>query len=414
MKYSLIGRRGVLGVAGAFMLPAATARAQGAGVALVIGNSKYQWEAQLPNVRRDAPDIAKRFQAMGFKTELLQDLGRDAMKAAIEKWGAASQGAGTAAFYFAGHGANWGRQTFLVPADVDLSNPSVAESLTPTNAVGTAASGAASRLVILDACRNNPADGWRQVQAQRGAVVNENRTGGDSLPKTLVMFSTAPGRVALDGPAGQNSPFAAALMRQLDAPTVDLRALPGKLRRDLLIATEGRQVLFDRSTLQDSLTMKGARLPDAANKSGWAADPSKIVDLPNAYAFARENRFPIPEGLIAHRPPGASRDARMIGSFKYASRYKIGNTPGLMIVMSIEEGSTAEIILAGISEIGPFWRFVTAKLTGGQLEFVPRDNAGKQIWAWKDASSGSLSVFSESVGGQDNRPYSTTFTRLDG
>ena len=196
MKYSLIGRRGVLGVAGAFMLPAATARAQGAGVALVIGNSKYQWEAQLPNVRRDAPDIAKRFQAMGFKTELLQDLGRDAMKAAIEKWGAASQGAGTAAFYFAGHGANWGRQTFLVPADVDLSNPSVAESLTPTNAVGTAASGAASRLVILDACRNNPADGWRQVQAQRGAVVNENRTGGDSLPKTLVMFSTAPGRVA--------------------------------------------------------------------------------------------------------------------------------------------------------------------------------------------------------------------------
>jgi len=416
-RYGVIGRRTLLGAAGGLALsaPAIRALAQaGAGVALVIGNSKYQWEAQLPNVKRDVPDIAKRFQAMGFKTELVQDVGRQAMQAAIEKWAAASKGAGTAAFYFAGHGANWGRQTFLVPADADLSNPSVAESLTPTNAVGAAASGAASRLVILDACRNNPADGWRQVQAQRGAVVNENRTGGAAPPNTLVMFSTAPGRVALDGPAGQNSPFAAALMRQLDAPTVDLRALPGTLRRDLLIATEGRQVLFDRSTLQDSVTMKGARLADAANKSSWAGDPSKIVDLPNAYAYARENRFPIPEGLIAHRPAGASRDARMIGSFKYTSKYKTGATPGLAIVMSIEEGRTAEIILAGISEIGPFWRFVTARLSGGQLEFVPRDNAGKQIWSWNDANTGSVSVFSESIGGQDNRPSSSKFTRLDG
>jgi hypothetical protein len=413
-KLNAIGRRSLLAGAGLSLAAPAVHAQAGAGVALVIGNSKYQWEAQLPNVKRDVPDIAKRFQAMGLKTELVQDAGRQAMQAAIEKWGAASKGAGTAAFYFAGHGANWGRQTFLVPADADLSNPSVAESLTPTNAVATAAAGAASRLVILDACRNNPADGWRQVQAQRGAVVNENRTGGAAPPNTLVMFSTAPGRVALDGPAGQNSPFAAALMRQLDAPTVDLRALPGILRRDLLIATEGRQVLFDRSTLQDSVTMKGARLADAANKSSWAGDPSRIVDLPNAYAYARENKFPIPEGLIAHRPPGASRDARMIGSFKYVSKYKIGNTPALAIVMSIEEGSTAEIILAGISEIGPFWRFVTARLNGGQLEFVPRDNAGKQIWAWSDANSGSVSVFSESVGGQDNRPHSAKFTRLDG
>ena len=415
MRGGALTRRGLMaGVSVSALAAPSIVRAQGQnGVALVIGNSKYQWEAALPNVKRDAPDIARAFEAIGLKTELVLDATRATMEKALESFKSVSQGVNFSAFYFAGHGASWARKAYLVPVDADLSTPGAVDWLVPTILTGASNQGV-HRLGVFDNCRNNPADGWRQVQAQRGAVVNENRTGGDSLPKTLVMFSTAPGRVALDGPAGQNSPFAAALMRQLDAPTVDLRALPGKLRRDLLIATEGRQVLFDRSTLQDSLTMKGARLPDAANKSGWAADPSKIVDLPNAYAFARENRFPIPEGLIAYRPPGASRDARMIGSFKYASRYKIGNTPGLMIVMSIEEGSTAEIILAGISEIGPFWRFVTAKLTGGQLEFVPRDNAGKQIWAWKDASSGSLSVFSESVGGQDNKPYSTTFTRLDG
>ena len=42
MKRTLIGRRGVLGVAGAFILPAAAVRAQGAGVALVIGNSRFR------------------------------------------------------------------------------------------------------------------------------------------------------------------------------------------------------------------------------------------------------------------------------------------------------------------------------------------------------------------------------------
>ena len=74
------------------------------GVALVIGNSKYQWEAALPNVRRDAPDIAKSFQALGLKTELIQDVGRDGLLAALAKFKSAASGANLAAFYFAGHG----------------------------------------------------------------------------------------------------------------------------------------------------------------------------------------------------------------------------------------------------------------------------------------------------------------------
>jgi hypothetical protein len=161
--------------------------------------------------------------------------------------------------------------------------------------------------------------------------------------------------------------------------------------------------------------IKGARLPDPANASSWAKDPSKIIDLPNAYAFARENKFTVPEGLIAHRPPGASREAQMVGSFKYISKYKVGTFPQLMIVMSVEQGSTAEFITAGISELGPFWRFVTGSIASGRLEFVPRDGAAKHIFTWKDASGGSMAQLSDGTsGGQDNRPYSTTFTRLDG
>ena len=134
-----IGRRALMGAAGALTLPSLPARAQGsaAGVALVIGNSKYQWEAQLPNVRRDVPDIAKRFQAMGLKTELLQDLGRDGMRQAIERFAAAARGANLTAFYFAGHGATWGKDTYLVPVDADLSNPSAVQTLLPATEINS-------------------------------------------------------------------------------------------------------------------------------------------------------------------------------------------------------------------------------------------------------------------------------------
>src|SRR6185312_16309650 len=101
-----IGRRALLrGAAGGLMLssPAVHAQGRGAGVALVIGNSKYQWEASLANVRRDAPDVAKRFQAMGLKTELVQDLSTDGLRRAIDKFRSIATGANLAALYFAGH-----------------------------------------------------------------------------------------------------------------------------------------------------------------------------------------------------------------------------------------------------------------------------------------------------------------------
>ena len=80
MTFARIGRRGALAGATALFAAPAIVRAQGAqGVALVIGNSKYHWEAPLPNVKRDAPDIAKRFQAMGLRTTLVEDAGGAAM-----------------------------------------------------------------------------------------------------------------------------------------------------------------------------------------------------------------------------------------------------------------------------------------------------------------------------------------------
>src|SRR4029079_17506147 len=125
---------------------------------------------------------------------------------------------------------------------------------------------------------------------------------------TLVLFSTAPGRTALDGPPGDNSPFAAAFLRQLEAPAtpVDLRALPEALRRDLLTATAGRQVLWDHSTFSAPhlLGPSDRRAPPRDGSGSGAgrpvaapASPARTLDIPQACAFARDKGLSLPPGL---------------------------------------------------------------------------------------------------------------------
>lgn len=420
MRRQSIGRRLVLAGAGGLLASPAVLRAQGVanGVALVIGNSKYHWEAALPNVKRDAPDIARMFNSYGLKTELVQDAGRGAMDQALQHFGKASKGAKLAAFYFAGHGATWGRDSYLVPVDADLGDPGAVETLIKTISIGPLVREAANRLFVYDSCRNNPADGWRQVESERNAFASDQRPGAPLSPNSLVLFSTAPGRIALDGPVGQNSPFAAAFLRQLQPDTIDLPSVVPRLRRDLLIATEGKQVLWSRNNFQQPFVLKAPRNRERISVSGgagWAGDPARIVELTKAYAYARENGLDLPPGLIAHRPAANSRDARKIGSFQFTNRTKLGEDPALLVVMSVE-GQTAEVIqsIKGVyngktkqTEPGTLWRFVTGRISGDRLEYVPRDGSPPWVFAWSDASSGSFTLKSRPA-------YTSRLTRLDG
>ncbi len=321
MKRRSIGRRGgVLAGAGSLLAARAVVRAQGqtSGVALVIGNSKYQWEASLPNVRRDAPDIARRFQALGLKTELLQDAGGDAMRAAVEKFRTSARGDGLAAFYFAGHGVSWSKQTYVVPVDVDLSDPRIVQSLVPAPSIEAAMAEASHRLLVFDSCRNNPADGWRQVEAKREAFFYR----GDRVAQaanTLLLFSTAPGRVALDGAAGENSPFSRCAAPPTRARRWICRRCRPKCGAECLIATQGRQVLWDQNTYQQPFPLAGLGKAAAAGAghSSWAGDPSRIVELPKAYALARQSGLFLPEGLIAHRAAAGTPHAQKIGSYRF-------------------------------------------------------------------------------------------------
>ncbi len=417
-----VRRRHLLAAAGASLaFPSVHARAAVNGAALVIGNSKYQWEASLPNVKRDAPDMAKQFQALGLKTELVLDAGRDAMKRAIDTFKSTLKGTEFAAIYFAGHGAQWVKDSYVVPIDADLSTPNAVDQLIPITSINQGMGGTRHRLMVFDNCRNNPADGWRQLETERAAIVHPDvQLQNAPPPNTLVLFSTAPGRVALDGPAGENSPFCAALMRQLSAPMIDFQGMPPRLRRDLLIATEGRQVMWDRNSYNEPYQLPGARGPAAAGRQSSWGDTSRVVELNNVYAYAQQNNIPLPPGLIAHWPSVHSPDRQKVGAYQFIARTPAGQKPALLIVMSVEAGKTAECIYAGASEKGPFWRFVTASVDGGKLNYVPRDGGAQFTFVWTDAASGTLTEMKDTAGRNPGRrsggagAYTTKFMRLDG
>ena len=410
MRTQGIGRRSVLGAAGSLLASPAVVRAQGqAGVALVIGNSKYKWEASLPNVRRDGSDVAKRFEQLGLKTSFIQDVGLDAMKQAFDRFFDTARSANLAALYFAGHGARWGSENYIVPVDADLSTPSVIESLVNVSFLSGGLKGARRSLLVFDSCRNNPADGWRQREAIQAAA-NNRRVLSTLRPDLQILYSTPPGRVALDGPAGQNSPFAASFLRQLAGPSVDLQALPGKLRRDLLIATETRQVLWDLNTFQGSFLLTGPESRAAADKSGWSGDPSRIMELPTAYAFAKEHDHFMPPGLIALRPRQGASHSNKVGAFKFDNS---NPQPAILVVMSVDEPQDVQLLFMNRGpDRYPFWRTTTGTLSGETLDFTSFDGGSRFTLTWKNANSGTATE--QHVGQGPGQIRIKSMSRLDG
>jgi tetratricopeptide (TPR) repeat protein len=216
---------------------------EGGRVALVVGNSKYKTFDKLANPERDAKLIAGTFERSGFrKVRLVLDAGKAELAAALEAFTKDAAGADWAVVYFAGHGIELDGSNYLVPVDAryetdpDIPVESVALDQT-LNAVGGALR---LRLVILDACRENPFGNEKKGEASnagRGLARIEPESG------TLVAFATKHGHLASDG-AGENSPFAAALAKRIETPGLEINRLFRLVHDDVLAATAKKQEPF--------------------------------------------------------------------------------------------------------------------------------------------------------------------------
>jgi uncharacterized caspase-like protein len=188
-------------------------------VALVIGNGAYQNTAALPNPANDAEDMAAALRAVGFEVIVEKNANKRSLEMAMARFGRIAQNADAALFYYAGHGIQYRGLNYLVPVDARLEDEfSVNYELTRIDDVLFALSGARGvKLLVLDACRNNPLADRLSRTASRDVGIGRGLSRIEAARGMIIAYATQPNQVAEDG-IGRNSPFTAPSSRRSNNP----------------------------------------------------------------------------------------------------------------------------------------------------------------------------------------------------
>jgi len=245
------------------------AAAEGRRVALVIGNGAYGNVPALLNPPNDASDIAAALKRLGFTVSLATNASFDEMRRGLIALGRDAAGADMAALYFAGHGMEINGENWLIPIDAALKRDTDAanEAISLQSVMLQVSNTTSLGLVILDACRDNPF----AVRMNRSLATRAATLGGlgriEPTGNVLVAYAARDGTTALDGDA-RNSPFAAALLRNIEAPGVEVTFMFRNVRDDVMEATRNQQQPF----VYGSLSRKAIYLagPPPAGADGAA------------------------------------------------------------------------------------------------------------------------------------------------
>jgi uncharacterized caspase-like protein len=227
-------------------------------VALIVGNAAYQ-NSPLDNPVNDATDVDAGLKRAGFQTTLLRNATLAQMREATRRFADLLPTADVALIYFAGHGIESKGRNYMVPVNADLKFEyklsdqtydagnwlEMLEGIRSANADRV-------NIVILDACRNNNLVGARSLSRGLGRL--------DAPSGTFLAYSTAPGKVAADGPRGQrNSPFTKHLLQAMQQPNQPIEEVFKEVRRNVSRETAGAQVPWESTSLTGFFSFRPER-----------------------------------------------------------------------------------------------------------------------------------------------------------
>jgi hypothetical protein len=317
----------------------ATAAAADRRVALVIGNSAYKNASSLANTINDSTAIAKLFKSVGFEVVLSRnDLGVVDFKRAVREFLLTAENADIAVVYYAGHGIEVGGTNYLIPVDARLGRDYDVEdeAVALDRIIWALQSVRRLRLILLDACRDNPFPAKLRSAGIRAVVQGGLAKIEDVSADTLVAYAAKAGSTSFDGD-GANSPYATALLRHLTEPGLDVRIALGRVRDEVLNMTGGRQEPFIYGSLG------GATIPlvpapkmieqAVAREPATAVRPNPPVATPQpnpvgtaaapaapALAKAEPAKPPQPKASAAPDPPdpalACSRDEQRLARLR--------------------------------------------------------------------------------------------------
>ncbi|SMH50797.1 caspase family protein [Mesorhizobium australicum] len=254
------------------------------GVALIIGNGNYEHLAKLANPPEDARAIEDLFDELGFETSSARDADAKKLKRAVERFIEDAEGADAAVVYYAGHGIEAAGENWLIPTDAALSSlDDAAETLVPlSRLMQDLGKVVPLTIVLLDACRDNPFPPGTTVRTDPDAApapvsaagLGETRSvarfgatsaggaAGQENFGALIGFAAEPGKVALDGEAGANSPYAGAVLRHVSAMTgEEFGTVMRMVAEEVYLKTGGRQRPWVNESLRRLLYFGSAPEP---------------------------------------------------------------------------------------------------------------------------------------------------------
>jgi len=236
-------------------------------VALVLGNSNYQNVAPLANPVNDSSRMATTLKEAGFDVvDSRRDLAAAETRRALRDFADRARDADIAVVYYAGHGIEVDGANYLIPVDARLERDTdVYDEAFSLDRILIAIEPAKKlRLVILDACRDNPFSRTMKRTVASRAIGQGLAKVEPTSPNVLIAYSAKAGSTAADGD-GNNSPFTSALSHHLTKPGLDVRRAFGFVRDEVLKTTNNRQEPFVYGSLGgDDVALVPAPRPQAA------------------------------------------------------------------------------------------------------------------------------------------------------
>jgi uncharacterized caspase-like protein len=242
-------------------------------VALVIGNSQYRNVPQLPNPDNDAAAFAQTMRQAGFDVvDARHDLTGADMRRALRDFGDRARHADMAVIYYAGHGIEVEGTNYLIPVDAVLQRDTDVydEAVSLDRVLVAVESAKQLRLVILDACRDNPFNKTMKKVSMRSIGRGLAKVEPTS-PNTLIAYAAKAGSTAADGD-NKHSPFTSALVRHIATPGLDVRKAFGFVRDDVLKVTNNRQEPYVYGSLG------GEDVPLVPAKAAPSAPAAPVAD----------------------------------------------------------------------------------------------------------------------------------------
>jgi hypothetical protein len=377
---------------------------QGQGLALLIGNSQYTYGGRLDNPVNDVRAMKRALEGLGFEVMKFEDCSQKTMKRAMDEFGRMLKGRRVGVFFYAGHGVQVDGHNYLLPVDAKLDNENDAEydCVRADRVLAKMESaGSQTNIVILDACRDNPFErSWRRGSKGLGLAYMSAPSG------SLIAYSTAPGKTALDG-RGKNSPYTSALLQHIGTPNLTILQMFQKVRSSVITQSNDKQTPWESTSLRGDFyfAANGTQNGLSEERARLEKERRELEVLRAEIERKQREKQPVQESAL--QSPSKSQSSSSSSDIvnrdgvyiAYANGTVLDKSTGLEWKVGPDKDMNWDEARSWVKSLGSDWRLPTVK----ELWALYEKGKGKRnmtpllkttgSWVWSSKTKGSPAAY---------------------